>query len=41
MGKSSDMSIILVKGLSVAGYSAVIKMNVIPERGGGGGHGIG
>ena len=40
MGKSSDMSIILVKGLSVAGYSAVI--NVIPERGGGGGgHGIG
>ena len=30
------MSIILVKGLSVAGYSAVIKMNVIPERGGGG-----
>ena len=33
MGKSSDMSIILVKGLSVAGYSAVI--NVIPEGGGG------
>ena len=33
------MSIILVKGLSVAGYSAVI--NVIPEREGGGGHGIG
>ena len=28
MGKSSDMSIILVKGLSVAGYYAVI--NVIP-----------
>ena len=28
------MSIILVKGLSVAGYSAVI--NVIPEGGGGG-----
>ena len=28
------MSIILVKELSVAGYSAVI--NVIPERGGGG-----
>ena len=27
------MSIILVKGLSVAGYSAVI--NVIPEKGGG------
>ena len=46
MGKSSDMSITLVKGLSVAGYSAVI--NVIPEGGvwgggggGGGGHGIG
>ena len=33
------MSIILVKGLSVAGYSAVI--NVIPEGGGRGGHGIG
>ena len=34
------MSIILVKGLSVAGYYAVI--NVIPEgRGGGGGGGGG
>ena len=33
MGKSSDMSIILVKGLSVAGYYAAI--NVIPEGGGG------
>ena len=41
MGKSSDMSIVLVKGLSVAGYYAAI--NVIPEGGGGGGgdHGIG
>ena len=33
------MSIILVKGLSVAGYSAVI--NVIPEGGGGGRGGMG
>ena len=33
MGKSSDMSIILVKGLSVAGYYSAI--NVIPEGGGG------
>jgi len=36
MGKSSEMSKILVKGLSVAGYYALI--NVIPR---GGDHGIG